>query len=141
MGGDKRVDAGKVGDKHSTGSYTIYQFLFLFSGNSSALTRVAYEFCEDSAKHNIKYTEVRYCPHLFSNSVDNPENAKVKGEFTPRDAVVAINEGLARGMKDFGIKVYTILCCMTHRPGKTRITCICLFLLDEFEFAATYVKA
>ena len=31
--------------------------------------------------------------------------------------MVAINEGLARGMKDFGIKVYTILCCMTHRPG------------------------
>lgn len=91
-------------------------FMPIITGSSSALTRVAYEFCEDSAKHSIKYTEVRYCPHLFSNSVDNPENAKVKGEFTPRDAVVAINEGLARGMKDFGIKVYTILCCMTHRP-------------------------
>lgn len=89
-----------------------------YRGSKSALSRIAYEFCEDSAKQNIRYSEVRYCPHLLSDSVDNPEYAKVKGNFTPRDAVVAINEGLSKGMKDFGVKVYSILCCMTHRPGK-----------------------
>ena len=91
----------------------------VFRGSRSAISRIAYEFCEDSRKQNIRYTEVRYCPHLLSDSIENPECATSKGEFTPKDVVEAVNDGLERGMKDFGIKVYSILCCMTHRPGNS----------------------
>lgn len=91
-------------------------FMPVLAGSKSALSRIAYEFCEDSARQNIRYTEVRYCPHLFSDSIDNPDYATGKGHFTPRDAIEAVHEGLEKGMKDFGIKVYSILCCMTHRP-------------------------
>ena len=91
---------------------------FIFSGSKLALERIAYEFCEDCAGQNIKYAEVRYSPQLFADTVDGAEYSKSKGQLTPRDAVIAINEGLARGMNEFGIKVYSILCCMTHRPGR-----------------------
>lgn len=91
-------------------------FMPIITGSKAALKRIAYEFCEDCARQNIKYTEVRYSPHLFANTGDDPEFSVVVGRFTPRDAVVAVNKGLAKGMKDFGIKVNTILCCMTHRP-------------------------
>ena len=90
---------------------------FFFRGNRKALKRIAYELCEDCAKQNIRYTEVRYSPHLFASNCDDPEFAVSAGGFTPRDAVVAVNEGLEEGMKDFGVRVNTILCCMTHRPG------------------------
>ena len=96
----------------------ILLLIFIFSGSKLALERIAYEFCEDCAGQNIKYAEVRYSPQLFADSVDGAEYSKSKGQFTPRDAVLAINEGLARGMQEFGIKVYSILCCMTHRPGR-----------------------
>ena len=82
------------------------------------MKRIAYEFCEDSARQDIKYAEVRYSPHLFSDTVDDQDCATGSGSVTPRDAVVAINKGLAKGMKEFGVKVYSILCCMTHKPGE-----------------------
>ena len=98
--------------------YDNHTLINTFRGSKAALKRIAYELCEDCARQNIKYTEVRYSPHLFANTGDDPEFSVVVGRFTPRDAVVAVNKGLAKGMKDFGIKVNTILCCMTHRPGK-----------------------
>lgn len=91
-------------------------FMPILTGSKAALKRIAYELCEDCAKQNIRYTEVRYSPHLFANTDEDTEFSVEKGKFTPRDAVVAVNKGLAKGMKDFGVKVNTILCCMTHRP-------------------------
>lgn len=87
------------------------------SGCEKALSRVAYEICEDFAKHGIKYAEVRYCPQLFANSEEKPVYAMEKGNFTPRDVVKTVNEALARGKKDFGVTVNSILCIMTHSPG------------------------
>ena len=36
---------------------------------------------------------------------------------SPKDVVVAVNKGLQRGSKDFGIMTRSILCCITHKPG------------------------
>lgn len=62
--------------------------------------------------------EVRYCPELFANSSDKREYAVEKGTLTPREVVKTINKALARGKKDFGVTVKTILCIMTHIPGR-----------------------
>ena len=32
--------------------------------NADAIERVAYEMVEDAARDNVRYLEVRYCPHL-----------------------------------------------------------------------------
>ncbi|KAL4218106.1 hypothetical protein ACF0H5_022842 [Mactra antiquata] len=91
-------------------------FMPIISGYKNAVSRIAYEICEDCAKHKIKYMEVRYSPHLFASSVTDPEFEQTPGSFTPRDVVQTVNEGLARGMKEFDVKVNSILCCMTNRP-------------------------
>ena len=38
------------------------------------------------------------------------------GRVTPRSVVEAINRGLERGQRDFGIAVRTILCCLLGKP-------------------------
>lgn len=64
--------------------------------------------------------EVRYCPELLANSSENPAFAKTRGTLTPRDVVLAVNRGLAEGMRKYRVTVKTILCIMTHIPG----TCV-----------------
>ncbi|WAR15795.1 ADA-like protein [Mya arenaria] len=91
-------------------------FMPIISGYKNAVSRIAYELCEDCAKHRIRYMEVRYCPQLFANSDVTNEYVGEPGTFTPRDVVVTVNEALARGMKDYDVTVKTILCCMTHKP-------------------------
>jgi adenosine deaminase len=39
--------------------------LHCFSGDLSAIERIAYEFCEDKAKNGVLYAEARYSPHLL----------------------------------------------------------------------------
>ena len=80
---------------------------------------MAYEFCEDSAKQGIVYSEVRYCPHVLANKLSNAEEpAYTKpGTLTTEDVMSIICDSLDRGQKDFGIKVRSILCCMRHKPG------------------------
>ena len=90
--------------------------LHFSSGDEDALRRIAYEFCEDVALEGILYCEVRYSPHLFANSMANPEYSS-PGGLTPARVVEVISEGLNKGMEKFGIKIRTILCCMRHRPG------------------------
>lgn len=91
-------------------------FMPIICGYKPALSRVAYELCEECAIHRIQYMECRYSPHLFSNSVDDPVYCKTKGEFTPHDVVKTVNEALARGMKDYKVTVTSILCCLTDKP-------------------------
>lgn len=77
-----------------------------FIGDIPSIERISYEFCEDSAREGILYSEVRYSPHLLTGDV-----------LSNNQVVEAVNRGLARGMKDFGITVRSILCCMRHMPG------------------------
>jgi len=110
----------------------MYYINFLHSGDKDAVSRIAYELCEDCAKHRIRYMEVRYCPQLFANAGVKNEYAHTnascdEGTFKPRDVVVAVNEALERGMKEFNVIVKTILCCMTHKPGGSTLCVASLF--------------
>ncbi|KAL3888015.1 hypothetical protein ACJMK2_000399 [Sinanodonta woodiana] len=91
-------------------------FMPIIAGSREAVYRIAYEFCEDSAKEKAKYVEVRYCPHLLANSIEKLDFALERGNYTPRDVVLTVNEALEAGSRDFNISVKSILCCMTHRP-------------------------
>jgi len=77
----------------------------IVSGSLEGIERVAYEFVEDKASEGVVYAEARYAPQLL---VDLPNKV------TAADVVEAVNRGLARGNRDFGIEVRSILCCMRH---------------------------
>jgi adenosine deaminase len=70
---------------------------------AAAIERVAYEMVEDAARDNIRYLEVRYCPHLSRRqglSLEQVLEAELKG--------------LARGEQDFGVKTAVINCSLRH---------------------------
>lgn len=102
----------------------IFRWSFFFSGDPDAIERVAYEFCETQAKNGVIYFEVRYCPHLMSNTAKNEYWVKVnpfqgKGPVSPDLVVQCVNRGLKRGEAEFGLKARSILCCLTLYPGKS----------------------
>ncbi len=68
-----------------------------FSGDLSAIKRMALEFCEDAADNGILYTEVRFCPHLLVRD-DDPE-------VTPDEVVRVVLEGLREGEASNKIRV------------------------------------
>ncbi|WAR16297.1 ADA-like protein, partial [Mya arenaria] len=84
-------------------SFTV--FMPVVAGDRDAISKLAYEFCEDSAKNGIKYVEARYSPHLLSNNEEKPEYALEHGDLTPREIVKIINEAFAKGSKDYNIRV------------------------------------
>ncbi len=68
-----------------------------------AIERVAYEMCEDAGRDNVRYLEVRYCPHLST-----------KGGLSLDGAIAAELRGLARGERDFGVVARVINCSLRH---------------------------
>lgn len=68
-----------------------------------AIERVAYEMVEDAARDNVRYLEVRYCPHL----------SRRRG--MTLDAVMEAElRGLERGERDFGVVARVINCSLRH---------------------------
>ena len=68
-----------------------------------AVERVAYEMVEDAARDNVRYLEVRYCPHLSQRqgmTLDQVMQAELRG--------------LARGEQDFGVVARVINCSLRH---------------------------
>jgi adenosine deaminase len=68
-----------------------------------AVERVAYEMVEDAARDNVRYLEVRYCPHLSQRqgmTLDQVMQAELRG--------------LARGERDFGVVSRVINCSLRH---------------------------
>ena len=68
-----------------------------------AIERVSYEMVEDAARDNVRYLEVRYCPHLSRReglSLDEVMEAELRG--------------LARGERDFGVIARVINCSLRH---------------------------
>ena len=68
-----------------------------------AIERVAWEICEDAAADNVRYIEVRYCPHLSTHrglSLDEVVEAELRG--------------FARGQADFGVVARVINCSLRH---------------------------
>jgi adenosine deaminase len=68
-----------------------------------AVERVAYEMVEDAARDNVRYLEVRYCPHL----------SRADG-MTLDEVLDAELRGLARGERDFGVITRIINCSLRH---------------------------
>jgi adenosine deaminase len=68
-----------------------------------ALERVAYEMVEDAARDNLRYLEVRYCPHLSR-----------KGGMSLDEVIKAELRGFARGERDFGVVARVINCSLRH---------------------------
>ncbi|GAA1810390.1 adenosine deaminase [Actinomadura chokoriensis] len=75
-----------------------------------ALTRVAYECAEDLANDGVVYAEVRYAPeqHLGMG-------------LTLEQVVEAVLDGFARGRRDFGIRVGTLVTAMRHQARSMEI--------------------
>jgi adenosine deaminase len=70
-----------------------------------AIERVAYEMVEDAARDNVRYLEVRYCPHLSTH-----------GGLTMDQVIEAEHRGLARGQRDFDVRAAIINCSLRHYP-------------------------
>ena len=68
-----------------------------------AVERVAYEMAEDAAKDNVRYLEVRYCPHLSR-----------AGGMTLDEVIEAELRGFERGERDFGVICRVINCSLRH---------------------------
>lgn len=68
-----------------------------------ALSRIAYEICEDQKNRGVNYAEIRYCPFLHTES-----GLKIE------DIINSIHRGLEQGEKDFGIKTSQIFCALRH---------------------------
>ncbi len=68
-----------------------------------AIERVAYEMVEDGAADNLRYLEVRYCPHLSQRE-----------GLTLEQVMEAELQGLVRGERDFGLPARIINCSLRH---------------------------
>jgi adenosine deaminase len=71
--------------------------------NTEAIERVAYEMVEDAARDNVRYLEVRYCPHLSRRQGLSLE-AVLEAEL----------KGLKRGEAEFGVQTAVINCSLRH---------------------------
>jgi len=96
----------------------IANYLPVIVGDPDAIERIAFEFCEDAAKEQLCYVEVRYSPHLMSSTsgVDVSPHART---ISPSDVVECVNRGLSKGSAAFGVKVRSILCGIRGRTGWT----------------------
>ena len=84
---------------------------------------MAYEFVEDKASEGVVYAEARYAPQLLVDAA---------AHVTAADVVEAVNRGLARGHRDFGIDVRSILCCMRHMGQDSALVAdLCIRYRDQ----------
>ena len=74
--------------------------------DEASLKRAAYELCEDAARENVVYMEVRFAPLLHLH----------RG-LSPRQVVAAVLSGLHQGETSLGIKTGLILCAL--KPEST----------------------
>jgi adenosine deaminase len=70
-----------------------------------ALERVTYELCEDLAKDNVRYAEIRYGPWLH-----------VQQGLSLTDVIRAVLGGWGRGKKDFGLDGGIIVTALRDMP-------------------------
>jgi adenosine deaminase len=73
---------------------------------ASALERVAYELCVDSAAENIDYLEVRWAPRLH-----------LRHELTVEEVIAAVLKGLKAGP----IAAVAIVCAMRHHAPEENV--------------------
>jgi len=74
------------------------------------IERVAYEMCEDAARDNVRYLEIRYAPRLSTRrglALDDVLDAELRG--------------LARGERDFGVVARVINCALRHHAPEVSL--------------------
>ena len=64
-----------------------------------SLERCSYELIEDVSKETIRYIEIRYSPILH-----------IEKDMTMEETVEAVQRGLIRGQKEFGVRSGIIIC-------------------------------
>ena len=64
-----------------------------------SLERCSYELIEDVSRENIRYIEIRYSPFLH-----------IEKGMTMEESVEAVQRGLIRGQKEFGVRSGIIIC-------------------------------
>jgi adenosine deaminase len=82
---------------------TRFEYTIPLLQTPEAIERVAYEMVEDAARDNLRYLEVRYCPHLSQRQ-----------GMTLDEVMQAELRGLARGERDFGVVARVINCSLRH---------------------------
>lgn len=100
----------------------LFLYILFFSGDRELISQIAYELCEDQAKEGVVYFEARYSPHFMSSSFTTP-NSRGKSVIrddimTPRDVVMAVNDGIRKGCQEFKVNGRTILCLIRPCPGR-----------------------
>lgn len=75
--------------------------------DAAALDRAAYELCEDAAKENVIYMEIRFAPLLH-----------LQQGLSPQGVVEAVLAGMRRAEGDHPIQTGLILCALKHEPPK-----------------------
>ncbi len=71
-----------------------------------ALKRAAYELCEDAARENVIYIEIRYAPFLH-----------LQEKLSPQQVVEAVLAGMRRAEKTYPIRSGLILCAMKQKSA------------------------
>lgn len=108
--------------------------------NPHAVERMTYELCEDLAKQNVVYAEIRFAPVLQSAP-----------GFPLEEVVRCSLRGLNRARKDFQIDARLLLCCYRSEPPPTSVETVRLaqkyrgdgvvgidFAGDETRFPASF---
>jgi adenosine deaminase len=80
-----------------------YDLTIALLQSPESVERVAYEMMEDAARDNVRYLEVRYCPHLSC----------ARG-MTMDEVIDAELRGFARGERDFPVIARVINCSLRH---------------------------
>ncbi len=73
--------------------------------SKAALERAAYELCEDAAKENVIYMEIRFAPLLH-----------LRDRLEPQQVVEAVLAGMHRAESTYPIRTGLILCGMKQEP-------------------------
>ena len=95
---------------------TLEEYLQAFSitvevlQSEAALERAAYELCEDAARENVIYMEIRFAPLLH-----------VKEGLSPNQVMESVLAGMRRSEADYAIKTELIVCGLKHEPPERSI--------------------
>ena len=84
---------------------TFFELPIAVMQTGPALERVTYELCEDLAKDNVRYAEIRYGPWLH-----------VQRGLSLTDVIRAVLSGWARGRRDFGLEGGIIVTALRDMP-------------------------
>jgi adenosine deaminase len=78
--------------------------------DAASLDRIAFELAEDAHRENVRYMEVRYSPLLHREQ-----------GLSYDEIVAAVQKGLDRARRRYGIRTGQIICGIRHIPGRSSL--------------------